>query len=378
MVKLVALALIVNTGFACSSDYAIWIPRSSSADALYRFAKDGKAGYIDAAGHVIIPPTLPLDGNYGYEFHDGLLEISVSDGKYVDRTGKVVLDKGLYRGWDFSEGLAVASKESRGLFGYIDTKGEFAIAPRFPGYPNGYVYSFSEGLATIEAQGLFGYINRSGAFEIAPQFLDGRSFADGMARVVVEGPCVYFSEGGCGMMNPVFPGAKKSENHSWSQPPCKFTYIDKTGRIISRRPFDAARDFSEGLAAVRIGGVWGFIDTTGAIAIAPKFEDAGAFSSGLSKVRVNGFFGYIDKAGSIAITPQFEDAEDFQEAFAVVGDGDGHLCYIDRRGKQAFTERFEVASPFFKGLAHVELLEGNRKTHRFAYINTTGRHVFEY
>jgi hypothetical protein len=36
-----------------------------------------------------------VHGNYGSEFHDGLLEIGVSDGRYVDRTGEVVLEKAL-------------------------------------------------------------------------------------------------------------------------------------------------------------------------------------------------------------------------------------------------------------------------------------------
>jgi len=70
-------------------------PANNSADPLYRFVKNGKAGYIDHTGKVAIPPTLEVHGNYGSEFHDGLLEIGVSDGRYVDRTGEVVLDKAL-------------------------------------------------------------------------------------------------------------------------------------------------------------------------------------------------------------------------------------------------------------------------------------------
>ena len=110
MVRVLALCF-ASTAFACSWDYPIWIPRSQSADALYRFTKDGKAGYIEVSGRIVIPPILPINGNYGSEFHDGLLEISASDGKYVDRTGKVVLNKDLYRGWDFTEGLAVAMRK---------------------------------------------------------------------------------------------------------------------------------------------------------------------------------------------------------------------------------------------------------------------------
>jgi hypothetical protein len=44
-------------------------------------------------------------------------------------------------------------------------------------------------------------------------------------------------------------------------------YIDKTGKIVIQPKFDAAEDFSSGLAQVRIGdwetGKYGYIDKTG-------------------------------------------------------------------------------------------------------------------
>jgi hypothetical protein len=219
-------------------------------------------------------------GNSGSEFHDGLLEIGVSDGIYVDRTGKVVIDKGFYRGWDFSEGLAVAARKDENLWGYIDTSGEFAIKPQFAWGPNDYVWSFSDGLAKIKVKGKFGYIDHAGAFVIKPELLDGTDFSDGMARVVTEGPCIYFPDGPCGFANlRNVGGTPKGPNAS-----CKFTYIDKTGRVISHTRFDHARAFSEGLAPVKMEKLCGFIDKTGALVVTPRFDDAEPFSSGLSKV----------------------------------------------------------------------------------------------
>ena len=95
--------MIVSSSSGCEWDYLIWIPRSATADPLYRFTKGRKAGYIDQSGKVVIPPVIPFSGNGEGEFHDGLLEIGVSDGIYVDASGKKVIDKGFYRGWDFSE-----------------------------------------------------------------------------------------------------------------------------------------------------------------------------------------------------------------------------------------------------------------------------------
>jgi hypothetical protein len=54
----------------------------------------------------------------------------------VDVTWKKAIDRRLYRGWDFSEGLAVAMEKDGGKWGYINTKGELAISPRFAWSPS--------------------------------------------------------------------------------------------------------------------------------------------------------------------------------------------------------------------------------------------------
>src|SRR5262249_15058671 len=153
-------------------------------------------------------------------------------------------------------------------WGYIDRSGEFAIQARFAWGSD--VWSFSDGLAMIKVKGKYGYIDHSGNFVIKPEFLDGIDFSDGMARVVTEGPCAYFPDGPCGFANRQHVGGRQQG----APTPCKFTYIDKTGRVITRERFDYARNFSEGLAPVRIGKLWGFIDKTGTLVVTTRFDDA--------------------------------------------------------------------------------------------------------
>jgi len=370
MLRVVVCLTVLSVAFGCDADYLIWIPRSSTADPLYRFVKNGKAGYIDATGRVVVPPQLPLWGNYGSEFHNGLLEIAVSDGKYVDQSGKLVIDKDLYRGWDFSEGLAVAMRKDENLWGYIDTSGEFAISPRFHWSQSDYVWSFSDGFAKIKAHDRYGFIDHSGKFVIEPNLLDATDFHDGMARIVTEGPCVYFPEGPCGGFNPVSVASRNER----ASTPCKFSYIDKNGSVVTQARFDAARDFSEGLAPVRIGALWAFIDKAGSMAIPPRFDDAEPFHSGLSRVRVHGLYGYADRTGIVVVDPKYKYAEDFSEGFAVVGDGFDYW-YINDHGKQTVQGKFAAASPFFKGLAQVRLTDSPE---RFAYIDHSGHRVFTY
>jgi hypothetical protein len=258
------------------------------------------------------------------------------------------------------------------LWGYINTSGEFVISPQFESSLSDYVWLFSDGLAMIKVKDKFGFIDYSGGFVIKPELLDATDFSDGMARVVIEGPCVYFPDGPCGPSNPQFVGGREGSEH----PLCKFTYIDKTGTVVTKARFDFARDFSEGLAPIRIGKLWGFIDKTGSMVITPRFEDAESFHSGLSRIQMNGLYGYANKSGNVVVSPQYKYAESFSEGFGVLGDEKGYW-YINQRGEQAIQGKFAAASPFFKTLAHVRLLPRG-SSERFAYINSSGRRVFTY
>ena len=374
--------LTAQVATACSWDYPIWQIRSKTAEPLYRFVQDDKAGYIDRLGQVVIEPRFQTYGNHGDEFESGLLHLW--EARYVDTTGKLVINRNYWSAWDFSEGLAAAMPEKPKRWGYIDRSGEFIISPRFDTYPKGYVSSFSEGLAMVEVAGKYGYINRTGEFAIQPRFLLGTDFHEGLAWVILKGPCAFYGAGPC----PDFKilGLKGRRGGG---PDCKFALINKSGSIIATG-YDYVEDFSEGLAPVRVGKKWGYIDKTGRMMIAPKFETAEPFSDGLARISQGELFGYIDKSGSVVISPQFKRAEDFSDGLAAVGNWKadsryGEFYYINKTGEQAIPEKFALASRFFKGLAHVALIGETTKTGgrrnqilKFAYIDTSGKKVFEY
>lgn len=377
------LCVVVTTADACSWDYTIWIPRDRNADALYRFIRGGKAGYIDSTGRVVIEPKFEPYGNDSGVFHDGLVETGVASGEYADTTGKL-LDFGLKHGWDFSDGLAASLDRDSNKWGYVDRTGKFAISPRFVSYPRGYVSSFHEGRAWVRIENdKYGFIDHSGAFVIEPTFLHADDFHEGMARVVVDGPCAYMDDGPCA--EPERLGGGDGVETSGRAPACEFTFVDSQGALMEGR-FEAARDFSEGLAPVRVGRKWGYVDKSGRVVVGPRFDDAETFSDGLARVRVGELFGYVDAGGKLVIPARFKDADNFSDGLAPVAergtddDGDGFYYYIDRRGATAIKGPYAVASHFFKGLAHVRLRGGSHEGSRgrFAYINTKGKTVFNY
>jgi hypothetical protein len=80
---------------------------------------------------------------------DGLLSVTV-DGKhgFIDLTGRLVIPPTFDFAWGFSEGLASAWQNGRA--GFIDRTGRFVISPRFE-----YAKAFHEGLAEVKLGGLW-------------------------------------------------------------------------------------------------------------------------------------------------------------------------------------------------------------------------------
>ena len=135
----------------------------------------------------------------------------------------------------------------------------------------------------------------------------------------------------------------------------KWGFIDRSGSLVIRPRFvegDApfSTKFSDGLAAVRYGDKWGFIDRTGKVVIRPRFAgddySPPSFSEGLSAIREGYKYGYIDKTGNFVIAPRFDKAGNFSEGAAAVQEADGRRAYIDRNGNYITAQRFRDASPF--------------------------------
>ncbi|RMF56248.1 MAG: WG repeat-containing protein, partial [Bacteroidetes bacterium] len=104
---------------------------------------------------------------------------------------------------------------------------------------------------------------------IGPQFISAASFADDRAPV-------------------------RKDGNLWG-------YIDRSGALVIPAKYDEARPFSEGRAAVQVGGRWGFIDTEGRLIVEPQFDEVWPFRDGAARVRLNvgerQTIGYVDRNG---------------------------------------------------------------------------------
>jgi len=149
----------------------------------------------------------------------------------------------------------------------------------------------------------------------------------------------------------------------------KWGYIDKTGREAIPFIYDDADDansFSEGLAAVKKGGKRGYIDKTGKVAIPLIYDFADLFSEGLASVEKEDKWGYIDQTGRAVIPLIYDMAYSFSEGLAAVGKG-GKRGYIDQAGREAIPFIYDWAWSFSEGLASV------KKGGKWGYIDQTGK-----
>lgn len=337
-------------------------PESKS---LFPVEKDGKFGYIDRYGRIIIP--VQFDG--ANEFHDGLALVTANGKKlFIDATGRVVITPQFDIVNDFSEGLAAVNTGQKripnlglisdpGKWGYLDKTGKLVIPLKFT-----HAEDFSEGLAAINNadRDHGGFIDHTGKvlFELPLDVTLG--FHEGVAGVLLKGTV---------------------------------TYVDRNGKKIPTSVDYGPRSnsFSEGLVPISIKGKWGFMDRTGKLLIEAKFEDAENFSEGLAPVKVGGevvwcprdasgnrsgasmMWGYIDKTGQMIIPAVFNSAEPFSEGLGVVSKCD-EAYFIDKAGKTVISGNFQYASSFSGGLARFEVM--TKDAVLFGYVNKAGKIVW--
>lgn len=100
--------------------------------------------------------------------------------------------------------------------------------------------------------------------------------------------------------------------------------IDTNGNRINSDTYEQAYAFYDGsYAACANGRNWFFVDDKGEVAISGTFQDARSFSNGLAAVKQNGKWGYIDLTGDVVIPCEFDGAGPFNTsgvAFVKLGE----------------------------------------------------------
>ncbi len=279
--------------------------------------KDGKMGFVDETGAVVIPlaytykseerPWTDIADTYVELlpfFSEGLVALWGSEGHgdrygYIDRDGNEVIPFEYDYAAPFSEGLAYVSKgasvwyetNADGKFGYIDKAGRVVVQLQYDcdyaGHGTLYDWFFVDGYAPVSRKGatqwdmVYGLVDRTGKVVVPIRYYWMRRLEGGLSFAGY--------------------GEDYSGHGTWDS----IGLIDETGReIVAVGHYAWIEKFSEGYACVRLGGdggAWmgdeesryGFIDWTGREVVPCVYEAAGNFSEGLAAVCRDGKWGFI-------------------------------------------------------------------------------------
>jgi hypothetical protein len=302
---------------------------------------DGKKGYIDRTGRVVIPFRYDAAG----AFREGTAYVRVAEADgIIDQRGRWVVQPGRYGALScLSEGRCAFRKGD--LWGFLDARsGKVVLPPAYKEAGIGAGLAFREGLCLVKNEaGERVYIDRDGRVRIRLPNADwrGAHFWEGLARVTVR------------------PSSSNGGPLDWGRTPIEYRsgFMDRDGRMVIEPRFGTAGDFSEGLAPVTVTEdgsfgydmdeltgettpfpdapepppAWGFINTKGEVVVPMVYEKALGFREGLAPVRQGGKWGYIDRQGRMVIGAGFEDARRFRKGIAEVVIG-GKVAYIDKSG----------------------------------------------
>lgn len=115
----------------------------------------------------------------------------------------------------------------------------------------------------------------------------------------------------------------------------RYKFLDNKGDDISVGWCEKIEDFSDGLAAVRQNGKWGFLNEKGGLKIGFIYEDANRFINGVAAVKLNGKWGYINKNGKVIIPIIYDDngGNFFMSDYNAMKKGDVTII-VDKKGKE--------------------------------------------
>ena len=206
------------------------------------------------------------------------------------------------------EYLAAAQDASR-LWGYVNTKGEWVIAPQY-----WKAFPFVDGFATVKAGAT--------SFEIT-----------GWQIIDINNIIVAAFHDGIEVIEPIFPEV-------YTVPGSR-----SSGSTIFEGTIIIAKDLN-GDHSITSDDRYGLVDTSGKIILEPIYREIKACREGLIPVDFSntsadsqGNWGYVNQSGEVVIQAQFGYALPFSDGIARVGSNDSFVNYgcIDTTGKWLFS-----------------------------------------
>ena len=224
----------------------------------------------------------------------------------IDRNGRKITRPGALPTAQFTEDLAPATipgapKGSK--CGYADRNFTMAIPAV---YDN--CYQFSDGMAAVSVGAASGYVNHAGKLQIPLHLTGACGFSEGLAKVTQDGKWVFIDKNGKVVFGEAGDGCQEfSQSRVRMFKGGLWGYADRTGNFVIPAKYGGVAQFSAGRAFVREGNQTRLIDLQGKeIPLSQTgIEAAEEFEQGLARVKVAGNWGLVDTAGRTVVKPEF-------------------------------------------------------------------------
>ena len=291
----------------------------------FKYEKDGKWGFIDFNGKIVIEPRYKNKPTY---FQDGYAQISDDTVHYYINISGDTIGSHYFRGYLFNDGLALTVDKDGKIF-FIDEKGNIKF--RADTLLNDEFYScgsFSCNRAIVRIRSqLYGYMNKSGEVVIEPKYTSVRNFSENLAYVEL----------------------KNEETDRMEK-----MIIDTAGNTVKKlnESLEWIEPFREGKAAYKDSSGCGYLDTEGEIIIQPKkkWQDLTNFVNGYAAYKSGGDWGVIDSTGSKILSSVYERPPLFYNGRAIISENDRYSL-INLEGKKVFDHYYDhIAYPLFDSI----------------------------
>jgi hypothetical protein len=215
-------------------------------------------------------------------------------------------------------------------WGYLNKEGALVIEDKYDD-----LREFNEGKAAFNLNGLWGYLNKDGSIFLPARYKTVQEYSEEMAVVqdlnnkyhLIDNNGVIISDSiKYEKINKFLNGRALIKDSQ------RYGYIDKDGELAIDMDYEYATDFIDGLAIVTKNRKQGMIDINGSSIIPIKYDKIWPQKSGMIRYKYKGKFGYIDFSTKNEVFNSFNSATDFQDAHAVVNNGNTYLL-IDKSGK---------------------------------------------
>lgn len=280
-------------------------------EGLAEVEMNGKSGFIDRNGDVVIPCEYDRVSAGG--FNEGLCGVE-KDGLwgYIDRKGEIVIPMEFSNAGRFSDGYAQACKNDK--YGFIDKEGNAVVPFEYDG-----ASAFQNGKMTVAVNDKYGVIDLTGV-EVVPFEYDYiYSFHDDLAMVSKDR---------------------------------KYGFIDSDGRVVISVEYDSASLFRDGLSVVSKDREFGSIDTTGAVVIPLKYDNLQRLDEGLFFAKSGERSEMINIKENTVVPFEYRSVIWYADGLAMVelNDKQSALVHLDGEIQERFD--YSVLSYSEAGLAH--------------------------